>query len=167
MTPKKTRQSNKKTATWVTLVWGLVFCATVLAGGAGVGYFTDRGWFVEPEPVELVSAFSFSGPVRPEHLSLSQSEILDLNRSAKRNEDVVEAVDVRMEIFTSRQDIAADDTLFMSMEFATRTGEVIQSRPQEIARRHLVDRMVRYTDLAGSEYRRFRGMGVEFSFLWI
>ncbi|WP_147822416.1 hypothetical protein [Salidesulfovibrio onnuriiensis] len=170
MTPKRTRHntSNRKATVWAVVVWSVAFCVLALAGGAGVGYFTDKGLFTSaPEPAELDSRFAFTGPVRERHLAFSEDEIIQLNRSARRAGGAIESIGVHMEIFTSREHIRPDDTLLMTMEFSTRTGEIIQSRPQETRRRHVVDRMARYTELAGIEYHRYHDMGVSFTFLWI
>lgn len=167
-TRQKKKQTHTKVTAWAVLAWGVAFCAVALGGGLGVGYFTDSNLFSSaPEPVVLDSRYEFSGSVREKHLSLSRSEKLKLNKSIHRNGDVIKGVEIRMGIFTSRKDIHPEDKLLLTLEFATTTGQVIQSRPQETSRRHLIGKMVRYTALAGSEYRRYRDMGIEFSFLWI
>lgn len=169
MTSKKTgRKPGRRATFWAVAAWSIAFCVLAAAGGAGFGYFTDKGLFsFAPEPAELDSRIAFTGPVRENHLALSGDEINLLNRSVRRVGDAIENIGVHMEIFTSRDHIQPDDTLLMTMEFATRTGEIIQSRPQETRRRHVVDRMARYTELAGLEYRRYRDMGISFTFLWI
>ncbi len=159
---------HRKATAWAIAAWSVGFCLLALAGGAGVGYFTDKGLFSsDPEIVALDFRFGFSGPLKEKHLKLSQGEVASLNRSMERAADVIKSVDVRMEIFTSRNDIRPEDTLLMTMVFSTLTGQVIQSRPQETSRRHLVARMVRYAELAEGEYRRYRGQGRNFAFLWI
>lgn len=160
---------GRKAGIWIGLVWGLVFCVLAVAGGLGAGYFVDMGMTSGGAGgvVELSPRYSFIGPLKQNHLGLTRSEIIALNKSLWRTRDALESTDIQLGCESWDGDMAPDDVLQYSFFFGTSDGEVIKTWPGKVTRRQLVRELERKMDTAADECRRCRDKRIVFKTLYI
>ncbi|WP_147822415.1 hypothetical protein [Salidesulfovibrio onnuriiensis] len=160
---------GRKAGVWIGLVWGLVFCALAVAGGLGAGYFVDMGMAPgsSDSGIELNPKLSFIGPLKPDQLDFTRSEIVALNNCVWNARDTLATMDVQVGSDSWDGDMAPDDMLEYSFEFGTTDGLVIKTWPCEVPRRHLVRELERKMGTAADECRRCRDRHMTFRTLYI